>query len=192
MKNSFENLVENSKKAVNYWWILLIVGLAILTMGIVVFAYPAESYIGMAMIFGWLILFSGVAQIILYATNKHIITARGWMIAGGIIETLLGLILIFSVAYAATVLPLFLGFWLLFRSFSMIGLGSDMNALRVPGGTWTIVTAILLMITSLIILFHPVIGIGAVVIWVGISLLFAGVSVIAFSMQLRNSHKALK
>lgn len=192
MKKSFEMFVENSKQAIKYWWLLLILGLAMLIIGIVVFVYPAESYIGMTVIFGWLILFSGIAQIVLYITNKHFITARGWMLAGGIIETLLGLILIFSIVYAATVLPIFLGFWLLFRSFSMIGLGSDMNAMKMPGGWWTIFMAILLMISSLIILFHPVIGVGALVIWVGISLVFAGVLAILFAMQLRNSHKALK
>lgn len=193
MKNSFETLVENSKNAIRNWWLLLLTGVAILAMGVIVFIYPEQSYLGMSVIFGWLILFSGVSQIIVYATNRHIVTGRGWMLAGGIIETVLGLILIFSLTFSASILPLYLGFWLLFRSFSLIGLGSDLNFLSTSGGGWTIFTAIILLITSLIILLQPLVfGVEAVVIWVGISMLFAGISLIIFSLRLRTAHKAIE
>ena len=46
MENSFAALIENSKQAVRYWWLLLLTGIALLVIGIVVFAFPAQSYIG--------------------------------------------------------------------------------------------------------------------------------------------------
>ena len=85
MENSFAALIENSKQAVKYWWLLLLTGIALLVIGIVVFAFPAQSYIGMSLMFGWLILLSGIFQVILSTANKHYITGRGWMLAGGII-----------------------------------------------------------------------------------------------------------
>ena len=179
MDNSFETLLEHSKQAIRYWWLLLLTGIALFIIGLVVFLYPAQSYLGMSLMFGFLIFFSGLFQIILSAGNKHYMTGRGWMLAGGIIEVILGVIV--------------LAFWLLFRSFSAIGLGSDMNAMNVPGSGWTIVSGVLLLLLSMWILFQPILfGTAAVIIWVGISLLFAGMSACIFAFQLRDVHKHMK
>lgn len=187
--NRFSTLIENSKQAVRYWWLLLIVGIALFVVGILIFIYPAQSYLGMAVVFGWLMLITGILEVVLSTANRHFVTGRGWMLAGGIIEIILGLILIFNVALSAVTLPIFLGFWLMLRGFSAIGLGGDMNAMQVAGSGWTIFTGILLLLCSLWILFQPlVIGTTAVIIWVGISLLFAGVAAFALSLQLHRAH----
>ena len=98
MDNSFETLLEHSKQAIRYWWLLLLTGIALFIIGLVVFLYPAQSYLGMSLMFGFLIFFSGLFQIILSAGNKHYMTGRGWMLAGGIIEVILGVILILNTA----------------------------------------------------------------------------------------------
>ena len=190
--NNFSSLIENSKQAVKYWWLLLLTGIALLVIGIVVFAFPAQSYIGMSLMFGWLILLSGIFQVILSTANKHYITGRGWMLAGGIIEIVLGAILVWNVALSAATLPIFLGFWLMFRGFSAIGLGGDMSSMNVPGSAWTIISGILLLLCSLWVLIQPLVfGTTAVVIWVGISLLFAGIAACSLSIQLRQAHRCL-
>ena len=186
-------MIENSKQAVRYWWLLLLTGIALLVIGIVVFAFPAQSYIGMSLMFGWLILLSGIFQVILSTANKHYITGRGWMLAGGIIEIVLGAILVWNVALSAATLPIFLGFWLMFRGFSAIGLGGDMSSMNVPGSAWTIISGILLLLCSLWVLIQPLVfGTTMVVVWVGISLLFAGIAAISLAMQLKSAHKHLQ
>ena len=193
MENSFAALIENSKQAVRYLWLLLLTGIALLVIGIVVFAFPAQSYIGMSLMFGWLILLSGIFQVILSTANKHYITGRGWMLAGGIIEIVLGAILVWNVALSAATLPIFLGFWLMFRGFSAIGLGGDMSSMNVPGSAWTIISGILLLLCSLWVLIQPLVfGTTMVVVWVGISLLFAGIAAISLAMQLKSAHKHLQ
>ena len=190
--NNFSSLIENSKRAVRYWWLLLIIGIALFVVGILIFVYPTQSYLGMSLVFGWLMLFSGILEVVLSSANKHFITGRGWMLAGGIIEIILGIILIFNVALAAATLPIFLGFWLMLRGFSAIGLGGDMNAMEIPGSGWTVFSGILLVLCSLWILFQPLVfGTTAVVIWVGISLLFAGIAACSLSIQLRRAHQCL-
>ena len=193
MENSFAAFIENSKQAVKYWWLLLLTGIALLVIGIVVFAFPAQSYIGMSLMFGWLILLSGIFQVILSTANKHYITGRGWMLAGGIIEIVLAAILVWNVALSAATLPIFLGFWLMFRGFSAIGLGGDMSSMNVPGSAWTIISGILLLLCSLWVLIQPLVfGTTMVVVWVGISLLFAGIAAISLAMQLKSAHKHLQ
>lgn len=186
-------LLESSKQAIRYWWLLLAVGLLLLAVGILIFLFPARSYLGLSMLLGWVILLAGILEVVLSATNRHFITGRGWMLAGGIIEMVLGLVLIFNVALAASMLPLLLGFWLLMRAFSTIGLGSDMRTLEISGAGWTILMGILLLICSLWILFQPVgVGTSAVIVWVGITMLFAGAAACTLAMQLRRAHHRLE
>ena len=138
--------IESSKQAVRYWWLLLLVGIALFVIGMLTFVFPARSYVGMSMLFGWVILLTGILEVLLATANRHFITGRGWMLAGGIIEIVLGVILILNVGLSAATLPLFLGFWLMMRGFSTIGLGGDMRALGITGAGWTILTGILLVI----------------------------------------------
>ena len=191
--NNFSSLIENSKQAVRYWWLLLIIGIALFAVGVLIFVYPAQSYLGMSLVFGWLMLISGILEVVLSSANKHFITGRGWMMAGGIIEIILGIILIFNVGLSAATLPIFLGFWLMMRGFSAIGLGGDMRALEIAGSGWTIFTGVLLLLCSLWILFQPlVIGTTAVIVWVGITLLLAGITAFSLALQLRNAQQCLQ
>ena len=185
-------LVENSKRAIRHWWLLLLVGVLLLAVGVAIFFYPQQSYLGLAVLFGWLIFFSGVFETALAATSRHFITGRGWMLAGGVIEIILGLILISNVAISEVALPIILGFWLLMRSFSTIGLGGDMKTLGIHGAGWTIFTGILLLLCSLWILLQPLVfGSTAVLVWVGVSLLFAGAGACSMAFPLRHAHRVL-
>ena len=110
--------IESSKQAVRYWWLLLLAGIALFVVGMLIFVFPARSYVGMSMLFGWVILLTGILEVLLSTANRHFITGRGWMLAGGVIEIVLGVILILNVGLSAATLPLFLGFWLMMRGFS--------------------------------------------------------------------------
>ena len=48
--------VERMKHAVKNWWLLLLLGIAVLGTGIFIFAYPGISYVAMAMSHGYLCL----------------------------------------------------------------------------------------------------------------------------------------
>lgn len=171
---------------------LLLVGIAIFVIGFLIFMYPGVSYVTLSLLFGILIFASGLVNILIAANHHDPLIGKGWMIAGGIIEVILGLILAFNPAISAVTLPLFLGFWLLFRSFNLIGAGSDMYSSKIPGSGWTIFTGILLLVFSFIVLLQPLLyGVEVVVIWVGISFLMAGISVSSFALQLRNYRKGI-
>lgn len=182
--------LQRSRVAVRNWWLLLLLGIAVFATGIVIFTYPGVSYVAMSVTFAVLILVAGAINIALAASNTNPAIGRGWLWAGGIVELLIGIVLVCHPAISAATLPLFLGFWLMFRSFGLIGSGSDLMSMRVPGGGWTVFVGVLLLICSVVILAQPLFfGIEAVVIWVGVSFLMAGISMGVFSFELRNLHK---
>ena len=190
MQDSLFRYLEGSRQAVRYWWLLLAGGVILFLIGVVVFAFPVQSYVGMAVLFGWLMLLTGVVETIVAVRNTHYVTGRGWMLAWGVIEIVLGLILVFNVALSSATLPVVLGFWLLLRGFSAVGLGGDMRAVGIRGAGWTILCGILLLLCALGILFQPLVfGSTAVVVWVGLSLLLAGASAALLGLQLRTAHR---
>lgn len=187
-----KTLIENSKQAIRYWWLLLIIGIALFAAGILTFIFPVESYLGLALLFGWLILGSGILEVILASSSRHFITGRGWMLAGGIIEIILGIILIFNTGLSAVTMPIVLGFWLMMRGFGAIGFGSEMSSLGISGSGWTVVAGILLLLCSLWTLTQPLVfGTTAVLAWIGVSLLFAGTAACSLALQLRQAHKCI-
>ena len=190
MKDLFMRKMESTGRAVRNWWLLLLLGIAVFITGIFIFTSPGASYVALALTFAVLILVAGVVNIALAATNSNAAVGRGWLLAGGIMELLIGLMLMIYPSVSAATLPFFLAFWLMFRSLGLIGTGSDLMSLKVPGGLWTIIVGSLLLLCSVLILVHPVLfGVEAVVIWVGISFLMAGISLSVLAFELKSLHK---
>ena len=52
MKRHFENLTNKVSRAIKHWWLLMLAGLLCVAMGIVVFVFPLESYVTLAILFG--------------------------------------------------------------------------------------------------------------------------------------------
>ena len=115
----------------------------------------------------------------------------GWYIAGGVIEILLGILLLCTPSMLFTILPFVLGFWLLFRGFMAVGVASETMGVGIKGAGWTMTLGILVIISAFLVLFNPIIGVGVVVFWVGLSLLLAGVDLIAHAVTLRRLRKEL-
>ena len=152
MKDLFMRKMESTGRAVRNWWLLLLLGIAVFITGIFIFTYPGASYVALALTFAVLILVAGVVNIALAATNSNAAVGRGWLLAGGIMELLIGLMLMIYPSVSAATLPFFLAFWLMFRSLGLIGTGSDLMSLKVPGGLWTIIVGSLLLLCSVLIL----------------------------------------
>lgn len=183
--------IERFRKMIRNWWVALLVGILICGVGVLVFFYPGEAYLTLSVLFGFIILFSGIAQIII-GSGAPTGTGRGWLIAAGILEVILALMLMFNWGISAMILPFFLGFWLIFRGVVLIGMAVDMNRAGIRGNGWTIAAAILLILCAILILINPYIGAGALVVFLGIGFLMAGITAIIYAFQLLRLKKDLK
>jgi len=169
-----------------HWWSHLILGIIVLALGIVILLFPQASYITMALLFGVVIALSGIMYIGMGLSKT--VKGRGWLIICGIIELALGIFLMFSPAVSALTLPLFLGFWLLFKGFSFLGLGISMSNIKGSGWGWTIFSAALLIICGAIILLQPILyGIDAVILWTGISFIIGGCTLLNYAFKLKDA-----
>lgn len=171
-----------------HWWSPLILGIILLALGIVIFLFPAASYFTMTLLFGIVVILSGIMNLAMGFSKE--VKGRVWLVICGIIEIVLGIFLTFSPAVSALTLPLFLGFWLLFKGFSLLGLGSAQSGIKGSGWGWTIFSAVMLVICGAIILLQPLIfGVEAVIWWSAISFIIGGCTLMNYAFKLKDYHE---
>ncbi|MEG0947794.1 MAG: DUF308 domain-containing protein [Bacteroidales bacterium] len=112
--------IKNFFGKTTYWWGILLLGILITLVGIWMMFYPIQGYIFIARVFGWALLISGVFEIVISTTLEKKLPGWGWWLAGGIIDIIIGVILIANIALTEMVLPYFFAFIFLFKGIQNI------------------------------------------------------------------------
>ncbi|MBQ2112437.1 MAG: DUF308 domain-containing protein [Bacteroidales bacterium] len=190
MKRRFENLTKKAGRAVRHWWLMMLAGVLCIAAGIAVFAFPLESYVTLSLLFGVLLLVVGVAKLIAASTSGNYFMMRGYVIVGGVLDLILGLFLCFSPGVTLMLLPIMMGFWMMYNSFILIGFSGDFETFGVPGSGWLVAGGILLLILSIMVLVNPLgAGIATVVVLAGVGLIVLGILLCVLSMKLKDIHR---
>ncbi len=175
MKRHFENLTERAGRAVQHWWLMMLAGVLCIALGIAVFVFPLQSYVTLSILAGILMLLVGAAQLIIASTSGNYLAMRSYMLVGGLIDLILGLLLCIYPGVTMALLPIMLGIWMMYHSFMIIAFGGDMETFRVKGSGWTIIGGVLLLALSFVVLVNPFsAGVAAVVVLSGIGLIVFG------------------
>ena len=190
MKRRFENLTKKAGRAVRHWWLMMFAGVLCIAAGIAVFAFPLESYVTLSLLFGVLLLVVGVAKLIAASTSGNYFMMRGYVIVGGVLDLILGLFLCFSPGVTLMLLPIMMGFWMMYNSFILIGFSGDFDTFGVPGSGWLAAGGVLLLILSIMVLVNPLgAGIATVVVLAGVGLIVLGILLCVLSRKLKDIHR---
>lgn len=184
---------ERCEQLIKHWWLSLIIGLAMLAMGLVVLVNPSASYLTFALWLGVLVALSGVVGIVQGVSSKNYFVRRGWLIVASIADIIIGILLMFNIALSAALLPVLLGIWLLYRGMTLIMQGADLRNYRVRDAGWVIFGGALIVAISLAVLFFPLsVGVEAVVLAVSIGFIVYGFTTISLSFRLYDVHRRAK
>jgi len=183
--------LEQISGAIKNWWILLIFGILFVIAGIWVFQTPGESYVALSMLFAFTFLLSGIGGIIFALSNRDTLEGWGWQLAGGILELLLGIALFARPAVTMVVLPLYFGFWLMFRGILTIAFSVELKKYEVPNWGWMLALGIILAILSVVVLLNPLYGVSMLVTLTGFAFLMMGITNILISLRLRKLKRRL-
>lgn len=95
------------------WWVVLLVGIAMVLCGFAYWFWPVAGYAIASQIFGWLLILTGIVQLCVSAGPNQ---ARGWgwWLAGGVIDIFIGFMLVRSIVLSEAVFPYFLAFLFLY------------------------------------------------------------------------------
>ena len=189
MKRRFENLTKKAARAVQHWWLMLIAGVLCIAAGIAVFAFPLESYVAISILAGVVMLVVGTAKLIAASASGNYLMMRGYVIVGGVLDLLLGLFLCIYPGVTLALLPLMLGFWLLYNSFVLLGFSGDFDTFGIQGGGVLTAGGILMLILSIAVLVNPFgAGIATVIVMAGVGLILFGILLCSLSMKLKGIH----
>ncbi|MFS4416437.1 HdeD family acid-resistance protein [Maribacter sp. 2307ULW6-5] len=185
-------VLNSVRSAAKNWWISPIIGALYIFAGFWVFRTPLASYISLSIIFSVLIFVSGIMEIAFAISNRKEIPGWGWYLTGGILDLIIGILLISNPVMTMAILPYFVGFWLLFRGIMAIGVSIQSSTLGMPNWGWLLASGIATLIFAFLVLANPLFGGLSIVYMTAFAFIFMGVFRIFLGFDLKKIHKAIK
>lgn len=179
------SLRDEIKDAVQYWWILLIMGIALIVSSFYIYAIPVASYLTLSMLFAVMILIDGISSLAFAIANRKSISHSGWRMISGIFSIVLGGALFIHPALSMSILPVFIGFWVMMKGSLTIGIGLDMGDTGMTGSGWTIFFGVINLLIGVSMIVNPIFGASLIVMMTALSFLMVGVSMTVMAFRLR-------
>lgn len=184
-----KTFIDRIDYAVKNWWLSLLVGILFIAFAIYLMFAPIASYIALSILFSISMFVSGLFEIIFAISNRNNISSWGWYLTGGLVDLILGILLMANPGLSMHVLPFILAFWLMFRGFSATGYAMDLKRFGTHNWGWYMAFGILAILCSLGIIWQPETGAFTLVYLIGYTLLIIGIFRIMLSFELRSLHK---
>jgi hypothetical protein len=185
-------LLETVGNSIKNWWWFLVKGLLLIATGIAIFARPVAGYAGLSILFTIVIITSGIAQVIFATSNKVLLKGWGWTLVSGIIDIAIGIYLAMYPLVTMATLPYFVGFWLIFKSFYLMGASFDLSDLGLSGWGWLLFGGFLVLLAGFYIIYYPVAGALGIVAISGTAFILAGILYSILSFKLKDIKGAAK
>ena len=185
-------VLETVGSSIKNWWWFLVKGLLLIAAGIAIFARPVAGYVGLSILFTVVIITSGIAQVVFATSNKDLLKGWGWTLVSGIIDIAIGIYLAMYPLVTMATLPYFVGFWLIFKSFYLMGASFDLNDLGLSGWGWLFFGGFLVLLAGFYIIYYPVAGALGIVAVSGTAFILAGILYSILSFKLKDIKVAAK
>ncbi|HLZ89083.1 MAG TPA: DUF308 domain-containing protein [Puia sp.] len=178
------SIISDVRTVVRYWWLFLLLGCLLIFFGILVFNSPSAAYAQLSIYFVIAFVINGLFEVGFALGNRLSVRGWGWHLAGGLFDLLAAGVLYFTPVVAATSLPFFAGFWLLFRSIAIIGRCFDLPVVPLERAAMLTVGAAGLAF-SFLVLYYPVTGSYMLIFWTGCALIAIGLFYVFLGMHLK-------
>ncbi|MCP1996250.1 HdeD family acid-resistance protein [Flavobacterium sp. HSC-61S13] len=180
------------KSAIKHWYLSLIVGVLFILLGFWILRTPVEAYITLALLFSISFFINGIFEIIFSISNRKELNSWGWFLATGIIDLIFGIWLMCAPQLSIVVLPLYIGFILLFRSVSAIGFSFEIKSFGSKNWGWLLALGILGILFSFIMIWNPIIGGITIIFWTAMAFFIYGISRVVLSIRFKQLKTQIK
>ena len=177
-------ILENIEKIIKYWYAPLVSGIFFIGAGILTLAFTKASVFTLCLFLGVSFLISGVMEIVSATVNRKIIVNWGWTLFLGVIDIMFGVLLLVHPYGTMTVIALFLGLSVMFRSVGVITLSLNMKNTN-PKWRYLLVFGVSGIVFAIILLLHPLFAWKTILLFTGITFIAAGIFGILLSLHLR-------
>lgn len=167
-------------RSMRLWWVFAVRGILFLLLGAYVFAWPASAYLALSFMFGLVILLAGLAEL-LRAYRDNLATGRGWHLFVGLVDILLGLILMSHLGASMDIMRIIVGGYFIIRGLTIL----NFRALA-RGSWWIILASVLVLLFGILVLFNPTFGAATIIIWTGLAFIITGILNILLGLRMRH------
>ncbi len=173
------------------WWLILLISLIILVLSVWVMVEPVQAFAGLALVFAWFIMLSGLLNVIFALQNTKYLDSWLWFLFLGIVEIVLSVGLFLQPHISALALILYVGFWITFKAIMSITYSIEIKNIGFRDWWIILLGGILTLIFAFLMIINPVFGALTVTYLTGISLMIAGLFGVFLSFKLRRIEKFL-
>ena len=188
----YNETFKSIKDAIKHWYLPLVLGIIFIIAGILALLTPEATYLSLALFFSVAFFVTGILEIVSSISFRKQLDGWGWSLAAGILNTIVGLLLILYPQISIITLPLFVGFVALYRSMMAIAWSIELKNYKVSNWGWLLFTGILGVILSFVLIWNPLFAGLTVAVFTGIALITIGIFHIHFSIELKKLKKTLK
>lgn len=153
-----KTFMDQLNQRVKHWWVSLILGILYIVLAFWLISNPLASFFVLSIVFSIFMFVSGLFEILFAVGNKEILPNWGLYFTGGMIDLLMGGILLISPGLSMVVLPFILAFWLMFRGFSGVGSALELRRYGSRHWGWYLCLAILVIYFAFSIVWLPAAG----------------------------------
>lgn len=157
-----------------HWWLQILVGILWITVGGATILLPKQSFLVLALAFSFILATTGVSHIIFSLYNRKYTEIFIWNLVVGIIDVLIGSLLVSHPEITAVTLPFVFGFLLIFRSISLLSFSIETRRFKNSHWTYVFILGISTLIFAIVVLFFPLIGIFTIIFWTGTGFFISG------------------
>lgn len=135
------------------WGMVLLMGIIFLILGILYFAQPIQAILALTIILGALLVFYGIEQLIVMKQAKR----SGWNIFRMVLAILIGIAFLASPWFAARVIELFIGIWMIFTGVDLLAAAAAATS-GTPGRGWATLNGIFSLLVGALVVIFPLFG----------------------------------
>lgn len=141
------------KKEKNYS--LIVPGILLIIFGALCAFYPGITLLSVTFIAGAGFVFAGIVNIVSYVRERNVMGYSGWYVAYGILDILIGLMLLIHPFATAYVIPWLIGSFVI--AYSIVEIFSIISARKALGSMWGLglVSAILSLVVGVCFFVFP-------------------------------------
>lgn len=182
-------MVASLKNVSSYWWFPILFDVIFILTGIWILSSPIESYVQISRIIGVILLISGGIQIFLATSRREEIPGWAFQATGGLIDVLIGIVLIVNPVILLKVITLFVGIWLIVNSVKLISRAIETRKTRSEAWKWELAYGLALLLLAILFIWHPMVVGFTIAIWTALALILLGIFRIALSLRMRSQFK---
>ena len=171
---------------VRNWWMSLIIGVLSLLFGVIFILQSVDGLCTLTYLFTLGFTVAGIFEIVFAFSNNNFIIGWGWGLAGGILDILLGVMLLFTQDATPSMMVYIVGFWVMYKSICGIGISCDLKRLLVDGWNRLLILSILCLLLSFIFIVSPMLTSEFIIVIAAIAFILYGIFRIYLSIKFKS------